>query len=220
MDIKLCKSWKNILQTELQKSYYTALWQKLTLDYESRTIYPPEELIFNAFNQTAFADVKVVILGQDPYHGAGQAMGLSFSVPGGVKIPPSLRNIFKEIQSDIGTPAPESGDLTRLAKQGVLLLNSVLTVRGSAAASHANYGWEHFTDAVMKTISNEKDHVVFLLWGTYAGKKTALIDQKKHLVLTAPHPSPLSAHKGFLGCQHFSKTNEYLGRNNQAPIVW
>ena len=162
----------------------------------------------------------MVILGQDPYHGPGQAMGLAFSVPGGVTIPPSLRNVYKEIESDIGTPPPQSGNLEHWAQQGVLLLNSTLTVEAEKAGSHQGRGWEQFTDAVIETVSDEREHVVFLLWGAYAGAKTSLIDESKHLILTAPHPSPLSASKGFLGCKHFSKTNEYLKNHSITEIEW
>ncbi|MCX6201334.1 MAG: uracil-DNA glycosylase, partial [Bacteroidetes bacterium] len=183
-------------------------------------IFPAGNNIFNAFNQTTFENVKVVILGQDPYHGSGQAMGLSFSVPKGVKPPPSLVNIFKELKSDIGLPIPTNGDLTPWAKQGVLLLNAVLTVREDEPASHAKIGWMHFTDAVIKKISDEKKGIVFLLWGKFAEQKQILIDETKHFVLKAAHPSPFSADKGFFGCKHFSKTNELLAKQGLQVIDW
>ena len=187
---------------------------------KQHSIYPPGQLIFNAFNQTPFDKVKVVILGQDPYHGRGQAHGLSFSVPDGVQPPPSLQNIFKEINSDTGTTVPQSGNLTRWTEQGVLLLNAILTVRAGQASSHREHGWEQFTDSVIQKISEHKSGVVFLLWGKFARSKKVLINSSKHLILEAPHPSPYSADYGFFGCKHFSKTNEYLvGKGNKA-IVW
>lgn len=187
---------------------------------EKKVIYPRGEDIFNALNFTPYEDVKVVILGQDPYHGPGQAHGLSFSVPEGVKIPPSLVNIYKEIQTDIGVDIPKSGYLKRWAEQGVLLLNSVLTVEAHQAGSHAGKGWERFTDEIIRKLNDREQPLVFMLWGSYAQKKGAFIDTKKHLVLKAPHPSPLSAHRGFLGCKHFSKANVFLKENNILPIQW
>lgn len=212
--------WRRVLADELQKDYWQNLTNNVEKEYGQQTIFPPADLIFNAFSHCPFSDVKVVILGQDPYHGAGQAMGLAFSVPGDTKIPPSLRNIYKEIEQDLGKEPPQSGDLTHWADQGVLLLNATLTVRAGEAGSHQRLGWETFTDSVIKHISREKDHVVFLLWGNYARAKVGLIDQSKHFVLMAAHPSPLSAYNGFFDCRHFSKTNEYLKANDQTPIEW
>lgn len=222
MDVKIEPSWKAALATEFEKEYFTKLVGEVRVAYLAGQppIYPPAPLIFNAFALCPFDKVKVVILGQDPYHGPGQAMGLSFSVPDGERVPPSLQNIYKEIHADLGTPIAASGNLEHWAKQGVLLLNATLTVEQSNAGSHQGKGWETFTDAVIQKISDEKEHVVFLLWGAYAGAKSALIDGTKHLVLKAPHPSPLSAHRGFLGCKHFSKCNEYLKENGLKEIEW
>jgi len=230
MSVQIEKSWKKILADEFTKEYFLELSKKVRERYLSTTVYPPPKLVFNAFEHTPFSEVKVVILGQDPYHGAGQAMGLSFSVPDDVQIPPSLQNIYKEIANDIGvshhqndSPRENSlrtGNLEHWADQGVLLLNATLTVEANQAASHQGLGWEQFTDAVIQKISNEKEHVVFLLWGSYARSKASLIDQAKHLVLEAPHPSPLSAHRGFFGCKHFSQTNDYLKKHNLTPIDW
>jgi uracil-DNA glycosylase len=221
MDVKMDESWKEVLQEEFTKTYFKQAVTFLKVEKsQHKTIYPPGNLIFNAFNQTPFHKVKVVILGQDPYHGPGQAHGLSFSVPKGVKPPPSLMNILKELQSDIGLPTPVSGDLTPWAKQGVLLLNAVLTVRQGEPAAHAKIGWTEFTNAVIQKISNEKTGVVFLLWGKYAQEKQELIDETKHFVLKAAHPSPFSADKGFFGCKHFSKTNELLAKQGLNPIDW
>jgi uracil-DNA glycosylase len=189
-------------------------------EYQTHVVYPPGKEIFNAFNHCPMRAVKVVILGQDPYHGPGQAHGLSFSVKQGIRFPPSLLNIFKEIKSDIGLDMPPNGDLTRWANQGVFLLNATLTVRAYQAGSHQNQGWETFTDEVIKAISFQRENVVFMLWGAYAQKKAELIDTEKHLILKAPHPSPLSAHRGFLGCRHFSKANEYLIEKQLKPIEW
>ena len=220
------KSWRHVLSEELEKEYFKELWEKVGEAYRSNPdrVFPPQELIFNAFEHCHFDDVKVVILGQDPYHGAGQAHGLAFSVPEGVKKPPSLRNIFKEINNTINCAIncviPQSGNLERWADQSVLLLNSTLTVTEGKAGSHQNLGWEQFTDTVIQKISDKKEHVVFLLWGNYAQEKGKNIDTSKHLVLTAPHPSPLSAHRGFLGCDHFNKTNQYLRKHNQQEIIW
>ncbi|TCO08778.1 uracil-DNA glycosylase [Natronoflexus pectinivorans] len=214
------ESWKNALSKEFDAPYFLELKKFLLEEKQSQTIFPPGNLIFNAFNHTPLGKIKVVLLGQDPYHGAGQAHGLCFSVPDGVRQPPSLKNIFKEIQEDIGTPPPHSGDLTRWAKQGILLLNATLTVRASTAGSHQGKGWEQFTDAAIKAVSNECQNVVFLLWGRYAQNKASLIDSSKHLILKAAHPSPFSAYNGFLGCKHFSKTNEWLQNHGKEAIVW
>lgn len=221
MDVKIEPSWKALLQDEFKKPYFKQIVDHLKTEREQgKTIYPPGSLIFNAFNQTPFDQVKVVILGQDPYHGAGQAMGLSFSVPRGIMPPPSLVNIFKELQEDTGMRTPQHGDLTAWARQGVMLLNASLTVRAADPMSHSKIGWHHFTDAVISKISQQRTHVVFLLWGKFAQEKTKLIDGSKHLVLKAAHPSPLSAHNGFFGCRHFSRTNEYLVKNGMDPINW
>ncbi len=221
MEVKIEASWKEVLSNVFKSSYFlqTAAHIKTELATGAK-IFPSGNNIFNAFNQTAFENVKVVLLGQDPYHGSGQAMGLSFSVPKGVKPPPSLVNIFKELKSDIGLPIPTNGDLTPWAKQGVLLLNAVLTVRENEPASHAKIGWMHFTDAVIKKISDEKKGIVFLLWGKFAEQKQILIDETKHFVLKAAHPSPFSADKGFFGCKHFSKTNELLAKQGLQVIDW
>ena len=220
-NIQLHPSWLTHLQTEFDQSYMQQLAIFLRAEKAAgKTIYPAGENIFNAFNTTHLNQVKVVILGQDPYHGPNQAHGLSFSVPKGVRIPPSLVNIYKELATDIGITMPQHGNLEKWAKQGVLLLNSVLTVEQAQAASHQKRGWERFTDAVIKLINQEGKQVVFLLWGSYAQKKGQEIDRNKHLVLTAPHPSPLSAHRGFLGCQHFSKANQYLQLHDKSPIDW
>ena len=219
MDVKIEPSWKALLQDEFKKPYFKQIVDHLKTEREQgKTIYPPGSLIFNAFNQTHFDQVKVVILGQDPYHGAGQAMGLSFSVPRGIMPPPSLVNIFKELQEDTGMRTPQHGDLTAWARQGVMLLNASLTVRAADPMSHSKIGWHHFTDAVISKISQQRTHVVFLLWGKFAQEKTKLIDGSKHLVLKAAHPSPLSAHNGFFVCRHFSRTNEYLVKNGMDPI--
>lgn len=221
MDVKMEPGWKAVLQDEFSKSYFQqAVTFIKTEKAQRKMIYPPGPLIFNAFNKTPFSSVKVVILGQDPYHGLGQAHGLSFSVPDGVNPPPSLINIFKELHADIGMPIPHTGNLTSWAEQGVLLLNAVLTVRGNEAASHSKIGWTDFTNAVISKISEQLDGVVFLLWGRYAQDKQPLIDETKHHVLKAAHPSPLSAHNGFWGCKHFSRTNEYLRKQNKEAIDW
>lgn len=220
MQVKIEKSWQEVLQTEFDKPYFENLVGFVKQEYASNTIFPPAGQIFNAFNTCPFNNVKVVILGQDPYHGPGQAHGLCFSVNDGVQFPPSLQNIFKEITSDLGIPAPKTGNLTRWAEQGVLLLNATLTVRASQAGSHQGKGWEEFTDAVIKIISEKAENVVFILWGSYAIKKKALIDASKHCILTAPHPSPLSSYRGFFGCKHFSQTNTYLASKGKTPIEW
>ena len=220
MDVKISTSWKQHLSTEFEKDYFLKLTAFIKEEYKTYTIYPPGREIFRAFDCCDFDAVKVVIIGQDPYHGPGQANGLCFSVRDGVRMPPSLVNIFKEIQQDIGKPFPPNGDLERWAKQGVLLLNATLTVRASVAGSHQNKGWEEFTDSIIKTISDEKQSVVFLLWGAYAQKKGEMIDRKKHHVLMSAHPSPFSADRGFFGCRHFSKANEYLKGKGLKEIEW
>jgi uracil-DNA glycosylase len=207
MDVKIEESWKNVLQAEFSKSYFENIAAFLkTEKAQGKIIYPPGSLIFNAFEKTPFNKLKVLLLGQDPYHGQGQAMGLSFSVPKGIRQPPSLINIFKELHNDVGIPIPATGDLTPWAEQGVMLLNAALTVRAGEPNSHAKIGWHQFTDAVIKKVSDEKEGIVFLLWGSFAHQKQELIDQSKHYVLKAAHPSPFSADKGFFGCRHFSKT--------------
>lgn len=216
----LGNDWDNILADEWKKPYYRLLRQFLKEEYSSKTIYPPMEDIFNALKYTSFEGVKVVIIGQDPYHGPKQAHGLSFSVKKGVEPPPSLQNIYKEMAADVGVTPPNHGELTYLAKQGVLLLNTVLTVRHSAAASHRGQGWENFTDRVIKELNNKTTPVVFLLWGRPAAEKAKIITNPIHLKLEAPHPSPLSAYRGFFGCKHFSKANEYLEKNGITPIDW
>ena len=214
-------SWKQHLEGEFTKPYFTQLTESVRNEYRNGLCFPPGKLIFNAFNLCPFDKVKVVILGQDPYHEQGQAMGLSFSVPEGIMLPPSLQNIYKEIQNDLGKPIPTSGDLTRWAKQGVLLLNATLTVRASSPGSHQNRGWEQFTDAVIRTVSEQRTNVVFLLWGNYARQKGAKIDRAKHLVLESGHPSPMSANKGYwFGNRHFSQTNSYLISKGLQPIDW
>ena len=220
MDVKIETSWKEILTPVFQQAYFHELVQFVKDEYSSSKVYPPGKEIFNAFDYCPFDQVKVVILGQDPYHGEGQAHGLSFSVKPGIPFPPSLLNIFKEIKADLGKDMPANGDLSRWAKQGVFLLNATLTVRANQAGSHQKKGWEEFTDSVIQAIGDQKEHVVFLLWGAYAQKKELLIDSDKHLILKAPHPSPLSAHRGFLGCGHFSKANEYLNSKGIRPINW
>ncbi len=222
MDVQIHSSWKEALKDEFGKPYFQQIVTFLKTEKAlQKTIYPPGPLIFNAFNQTPFDKVKVVIIGQDPYHGAGQAHGLSFSVQNGIKPPPSLVNIFKEIHNDIGIDVPVNyGNLTSWAQQGVLLLNAALTVRAGEPFSHAKYGWAEFTDAVIQTISDQKEGIVFLLWGKFAQEKQALIDETKHHVLKAAHPSPFSADKGFFGSKHFSKTNELLMKDGKEPIDW
>lgn len=220
MDVAIEESWKKELKDEFESEYFKQLTDKVKQAYFSKTVYPPPKLIFSAFDLCPFDKVKVVIIGQDPYHGPGQAQGLSFSVPDGLRIPPSLRNIYKEIKSDLGLEIPDSGNLEHWAKQGVLLLNATLTVEDGTAGAHQGWGWEQFTDAAIKRVSEDKEGVVFLLWGRYAQNKEELIDSSKHLILKAAHPSPLSAHNGFFGCKHFSKTNEYLESQNKKPIKW
>ncbi len=222
MDVKINASWKEVLKQEFEKSYFIELAGFLKVEKAmGKVIYPPGSLIFNAFELTPFDKVKVVILGQDPYHGKGQAHGLSFSVMKGVKPPPSLQNIFREIASDLGIQFSGTyGDLSHWARQGVLLLNASLTVREGEPLSHSKIGWEQFTDAVIKTVSAQKENVVFMLWGRFAQEKQALIDATKHLILKAAHPSPFSAYNGFMGCKHFSKANDYLVKNGKEPIDW
>jgi len=221
MEVKIHESWKSQLQSEFNKPYFENLINFVKSEYANYTCYPPGMEIFNAFDQCHFDQVKVVIIGQDPYHGQGQAHGLCFSVNDGVEYPPSLVNIFKEIQNDAGVPYPKSGNLDRWAKQGVLLLNATLTVRANQAGSHQKKGWEEFTDTVIKLISDKRENVVFLLWGSYAKQKQILIDNGKHLVLTSGHPSPLSANRGYwFGNKHFSKTNSLLEQAGLSPIVW
>ncbi|MFV0589920.1 MAG: uracil-DNA glycosylase [Draconibacterium sp.] len=220
MDVKIEPGWKAHLKNEFQKDYFRQLIGFVKEEYNTHRIYPPGKLIFNAFDQCPFDQLKVVILGQDPYHGPGQAHGLCFSVNEGIPFPPSLRNIFKELKDDTGKEIPKSGDLTNWAKQGVLLLNATLTVRAHQAGSHQKKGWEEFTDAAIQTASNQKEHLVFLLWGNYAISKRRLIDENKHLVLTSVHPSPLSASRGFFGNKHFSKANEFLVKNGLEAINW
>jgi uracil-DNA glycosylase len=220
MDVKIASSWKEKLTAEFDKPYFDNLIGFVKQEYVSATIYPPGKEIFRAFDCCEFNDVKVVIIGQDPYHGPGQANGLCFSVREGITNPPSLKNIFKEIKQDLGKEVPSSGDLERWSRQGVLLLNATLTVRAASPGSHQNKGWEVFTDAVIQKLSDEKEHVVYLLWGAYAQKKGEIIDRTKNLVLMAPHPSPFSADRGFFGCKHFSKANAYLLSKGMKEIDW
>lgn len=221
MSVQLEAGWKAVLEAEFSKPYMSDLKLFLQAEQRAHQVFPPGKLIFNAFEQTPFDQVKVVILGQDPYHNVGQAHGLSFSVPAGIDIPPSLRNIYKELKTDIpGFELPTHGDLTKWARQGVLLLNATLTVRAHEAGSHQKKGWELFTNQAILELSKRREGVVFLLWGRFAKDKAALIDYKKHHILTAAHPSPLSAHNGFLGCKHFSQANELLSQRGQQPIDW
>lgn len=220
MNVQIETSWKERLADEFEKPYFKELTDFVRQEYKTQVCYPPGNLIFNAFNLCPFDQVKVVIIGQDPYHGPGQAHGLCFSVNDGIPFPPSLQNIFKEIQADLGKEVPATGNLTRWAQQGVLLLNATLTVRAHQAASHQRHGWEEFTDAVIRKLSQERDHLVFILWGAYAQKKGAVIDRERHLVLTSAHPSPLSAYHGFFGNKHFSLTNAYLEQYGKTPINW
>ncbi len=220
MNIPIEPDWSKILATELSKPYFAELLYKVDAAYRTETVYPQHDEILAAFNHCPFENTKVVILGQDPYHGAGQANGLAFSVPDVIAIPPSLKNIYKEIAANLRISVSESGNLERWATQGVLLLNTTLTVEAGKAGSHQSLGWEQFTDAVIQKISQEKANVVFLLWGKAAISKRILIDEAAHLVLTAPHPSPLSSYRGFFGCKHFSQTNQYLVENKLTPITW
>lgn len=220
MEVKIDESWKKVLADEFEKPYFKALTDFVRQEYKTRTVYPEGKNIFNAFNLCPFDNVKVVIIGQDPYHEPRQAHGLCFSVQDGVQFPPSLQNIFKEIESDTGTPVPQSGNLERWARQGVFLLNSILTVRAHEAASHAGKGWEWFTDRVIQEISDKKEHVVFMLWGNYAKVMGRVIDTSKHLILNTVHPSPLSVYRGFFGCKHFSKANGFLTEHGMKPVEW
>lgn len=222
MNVKIEEGWKNALMSEFSKDYFLNLTQRIRNEYAdpSVTVYPPGKEIFAAFDASPFADTKVVIIGQDPYHGPGQANGLAFSVAKGVEIPPSLRNIFQEISTDLGIPPADNGDLSRWARQGVLLLNATLTVRAHQPKSHSRIGWETFTDAAVDAISRQREGIVFMLWGKDAISKGRTIDRSRHLVLTAPHPSPLSAYRGFFGCKHFSKANEWLMAHGKTPIQW
>lgn len=212
--------WEEALREEFKKDYYRKLYGFIKEEYNTKVIYPPSDKIFAAMQHTSLDKVKVVIMGQDPYHEPGQAMGMSFSVPDGVEIPPSLRNIYKEIHEDVGERIPDTGDLTRWADQGVLLLNAVLTVRAHQANSHKNKGWEEFTDAVIRAVEKEDRPIVYMLWGRNARDKKHLVTNEKHLVLEAAHPSPLSAYQGFFGCKHFSKCNKFLEKNGVEPISW
>lgn len=221
MDVKIESSWKKVLEKEFDEKYFVELSQFVKTEYQATTVYPPPKFIFHAFDQTPFDKVKVVILGQDPYHGPGQANGLCFAVNKGVTLPPSLQNIYKEIESDLGKkPISVSGDLEGWASQGVLLLNATLTVRAHTAGSHQKKGWEQFTDSVIKILSSQKENLVFILWGNYAQNKGEVIDGTKHLVIKSPHPSPFSAYNGFFGSKPFSKCNEYLILNGKEPINW
>lgn len=221
MNVTIAESWQTRLQVEFDKPYFVALAEFLRHEYATQRVYPPGRLIFNAFNQCSFDETRVVILGQDPYHGEGQANGLAFSVADGITKPPSLVNVFKEIQDDLGKPVPKSGNLERWARQGVMLINATLTVRAGQAGSHQGKGWEMFTDTIIKLISDEKQNVVFLLWGAFAQKKATMIDGKKHLILKAKHPSPMAAnYGGWFGNKHFSQANAYLVSNGLAPIEW
>lgn len=220
MKVSIEESWRERLQTEFDKPYFEALTDFVRMEYQRGRCYPPGKLIFNAFNLCPFDQVKVVLIGQDPYHEPGQAMGLCFSVNDGIPFPPSLQNIFKEIHDDTGASVPASGNLTRWAQQGVMLLNATLTVREHQAGSHQGHGWETFTDAVIKVLAEQREHLVFILWGSYAQRKGAFIDRSRHLVLQSAHPSPLSAYRGFFGNKHFSQANEYLKAHGVEPIRW
>lgn len=220
MDVKIEQSWKEALQEEFDKPYFEELTSFVREEYKSKKVFPQPKDIFRAFDLCPFNKVKVVIIGQDPYHGPNQAHGLCFSVNQGVPVPPSLINIYKEIKEDVGGEIPNHGNLEHWAKQGIFLLNAILSVVAGMPTSHQNKGWETFTDEVIRVIAEKKEHVVFMLWGAYAQGKEWMIDDSKHLILKAPHPSPLSAHRGFLGCKHFSKANEYLRANNLEKIKW
>ena len=220
MDVKIEESWKRLLAGEFEKPYFEELTRFVREEFAQHKVYPPGKLIFNAFNQCPFDQVKVVILGQEPYHGPGQAHGLCFSVPEGVAFPPSLQNIFAEIKSDLGIPVPRHGNLERWARQGVFLLNATLTVRATQAGSHQNKGWETFTDRVIHLLAEKKDNLVFMLWGSYAQQKGKFIEPSRHLLLTSVHPSPLSAYRGFFGNRHFSKANQYLSEHGKETIHW
>lgn len=220
MNVKISESWKKRLKSEFEKPYFNELVQFVKSEYQNHQIFPPGKKIFSAFDHCAFEDLRVVIIGQDPYHGPGQANGLCFSVSDGISKPPSLLNIFKELKADLGTPVPESGNLERWANQGVLLLNATLTVRAHTAGSHQKKGWEQFTDSVIQLVSEHKEHVVFILWGAYAQRKGEIIDRSKHHVIKSAHPSPFAADRGFFGSKPFSKTNTYLEEKDRPPIEW
>lgn len=220
MNVRIDESWRQVLQPEFDKPYFEILTSFVRHAYSTTTCYPPARLIFHAFDACPFDKVRVVILGQDPYHEPGQAEGWAFSVPEGVRVPPSLENIYKEQQRDLGLPIPSSGHLARWVNQGVLLLNATLTVEAHRAGSHQNKGWEELTDAAIMALSEQRQHLVFMLWGSYAQRKGRFINRRRHLVLEAPHPSPLSAYRGFIGCGHFSAANEYLKQHNCPPIQW
>lgn len=220
MNVQIESTWRQVLSPEFEKPYFLRLTEFVRGEYRATTCYPPGKSIFNAFNLCPFDQVKVVLIGQDPYHEPGQAVGLCFSVNDGIPYPPSLQNIFKEIQADLGGAVPSTGNLTRWAKQGVLLLNATLTVRAHRAGSHQGKGWEEFTDAAIRALAEQREHLVFILWGAYAQKKGAFIDRNRHLVLTSAHPSPLSASHGFFGNKHFSRTNDYLTAHGETPIAW
>ena len=220
MDVKLEKSWKDVLHEEFSQDYFRKLTDFIRLEYTKHKIYPPAKLIFSAFDHCPFEQVKVVIIGQDPYHGAGQANGLCFSVSDGVKMPPSLVNIFKEMATDLGKPLPANGNLERWAEQGVLLLNATLTVRAASPGSHQNKGWEEFTDAAIHALNMKKENLVFILWGAYAQRKGEFIDTNRHLVIKSAHPSPFSVHRGFFGSRPFSRANDFLKQNGVEPIDW
>lgn len=222
MNVKIEQSWKEVLASEFEKPYFKTLTDRVRAEYANPAlrIYPPAADIFAAFDASPFCDTKVVIIGQDPYHGPGQANGLCFSVNPGIQFPPSLRNIFREVCDDTGAPIPSDGDLSRWAKQGVLLLNTSLTVREHMPKSHSGWGWEQLTDAAVHALAERRENIVFILWGSDAIRKGEFIDRNKHLVLTSPHPSPLSAHRGFFGNHHFSKTNAYLLAHGKSPILW
>lgn len=214
------ESWRQLLEEQFEQAYFQSLIHFVEQEVEAHLVFPEKQQVFRAFNECSFEDTRVVILGQDPYHGPGQAHGLCFSVNDGMRIPPSLRNIFKELKEDVGCSIPISGDLSKWSKQGVLLLNATLTVRAASPGSHQKKGWETFTDAVVKALSDQRSNLVFILWGAYAQKKGSIIDEQKHLVLRAAHPSPFAAHKGFFGCRHFSKTNNFLVEKGKKPIDW
>lgn len=220
MTVRIEDSWREVLQPEFDKPYFELLTSFVRHEYQTKQCFPPARLIFNAFDSCPFDKVRVVIIGQDPYHDVGQAQGLCFSVPDGIAIPPSLQNIYKELQQELGIPIPHSGNLQHWAEQGVLLLNATLTVEAHHPGSHQNKGWEELTDAAIAALNAKREHLVFMLWGAYAKRKGQVIDARKHLVLTAAHPSPLSAYNGFFGCGHFVKANEYLVRHGQQPIDW
>ena len=220
MQVRIDDTWRQVLQPEFDKPYFELLTSFVRHAYQTTTCFPPARLIFNAFDSCPFPRVRVVIIGQDPYHDVGQAHGLCFSVNDGIAIPPSLENIYKEIHRDLGKPIPASGNLQRWADQGVLLLNATLTVEAHRAGSHQNKGWEELTDAAIRALNERREHIVYMLWGSYAQRKGQFIDRRRNLVLTAPHPSPLSAYRGFIGCGHFSQANNYLIQHGQEPIQW